>query len=243
MVDAAIPLNLIELAETGSTNDDAKQLAREGCPEGTVVWAHRQNAGRGRQGNQWVTIDGNLFMSLVLRPGKTAPETGQLSFVAAVALAEALGDVLPCEAALTLKWPNDVLLGGKKAAGILLEAESASNGGVDWVVIGMGLNVMGAPEGAVSLAGLGVKTTARDMLEKVYQRLISLYGIWQQRGFAPIRAEWLRHAGNIGNVINIRLPRETFSATFVGIDDNGALQVVLSDGTRRDIASGEVFAA
>lgn len=243
MAGAAIPLNLIELPETGSTNDDAKKLAREGCPEGTVVWAHRQNTGRGRQGNLWVTVEGNLFMSLILRPAKTAAETGQLSFVAAVALAEALGGVLPREAAPTLKWPNDVLLGGKKAAGILLETESGHNGRVDWVVIGIGLNVRGAPDGAVSLAALGVETTARAMLEKVYQRLISLYGIWQQHGFAPIREEWLRHAGNIGNVINIRLPKETFSATFVGIDGNGALQVVLNDGTRRDIASGEVFAA
>ena len=117
------PLSLIELESTGSTNDHAKQLARNGYPHGTVVWAHQQTAGRGRQGNSWISIPGNLFMTMILRPDKNAALSGQLSFVAAVALAETLKEWLPPTVQIALKWPNDLLLNGKKAAGILLESE------------------------------------------------------------------------------------------------------------------------
>lgn len=240
---AKIAGNLIEKAETGSTNDDAKALARAGCPAGTVVWAHRQTAGRGRQGNDWTTLDGNLFMTLVLRPDTDAVGAGQLSFVAAVALAETLREVLPLSANVSLKWPNDVLLDGKKAAGILLETESAPGGKMEWVVIGIGLNLRAAPQGAASLADYGALLSAASALEKLHARLISLYDVWVRHGFDPIRDAWLRHAAHIGNTINVRLPHENFKATFIGIDPRGALQVEMPDGTRRDIASGEVFAA
>lgn len=228
---------LLELPAIGSTNDHAKKLAREGAAAFTIVWTHDQTAGRGRQGNSWTSVPGNLYMSLLLRPGTPPVQTGQLSFVAAVALAETLQEVLPSSARLGLKWPNDLLLNGKKAAGILLEAENG------WVVIGMGVNIAGAPEGAISLKDLCVETSSGAVLEKLSLRLKSLYDLWLQNGFAPVRAEWLRHAHNIGQPINVRLPRETFSATFVGIDEAGALQVELPDGSSRQISSGEVFSA
>ena len=229
--------NLVELPAVGSTNDHAKQLARDGAPAFMIVCTHDQTAGRGRQGNSWTSVPGNLYMTILLRPGTPPAQTGQLSFVAAVALAETLLPLLPASARVSLKWPNDLLLNGKKAAGILLEAESG------WVVIGMGVNITGAPEGAASLKDLGVKTSSGEVLEKLGNRLKSLYDIWRQNGFTPIRTEWLRHAHNIGQPINVRLPKETFSATFVGIDEAGALQVELPDGSRRQISSGEVFNA
>lgn len=228
---------LIELQSVGSTNEHLKNLAREGAPAFTVVWTHDQTAGKGRQGNTWTSFMGNLYMSMLLRPDTGASQAGQLSFVAAVALAETVKTFLPASTQISLKWPNDLLLNGKKAAGILLEAEEG------WVVIGMGMNVVAAPEGAASLRSFGAVVEAGQLLEKISLRLQGLYGIWQKNGFAPIRREWLAFAHNIGNTINVRLPKESFEGKFIGIDDTGALQVELQDGSKRHVSSGEVFSA
>lgn len=117
-----LPANfpLIALGDVGSTNDEARRLAAEGAPDGTVVWARSQNAGRGRYGRSWSSPPGNLYVSLLLRPACPPATALQLGFVAAVALGEAL-DRRVAAAALTFKWPNDVLLDGRKIAGILLE--------------------------------------------------------------------------------------------------------------------------
>jgi BirA family biotin operon repressor/biotin-[acetyl-CoA-carboxylase] ligase len=227
--------SLVELDAVGSTNDHAKGLARCGAAEGTVVWAQEQTAGRGRQGNSWVSNRGNLFMSMVLQPGKQPVEAGQISFVAAVALAETLKELLPASVLVALKWPNDVLLQGKKSAGILIESEEG------FIIVGIGVNVAHAPEGAGSLQSFGVAVDAGLVLEKLAARLMSLYGLWRQQGFGRIRDSWLALAHNIGNTINVRLPRETFEGKFIGIDATGALQVQMQDGTQRAISSGEVF--
>jgi BirA family biotin operon repressor/biotin-[acetyl-CoA-carboxylase] ligase len=238
------PLSIIELDSIGSTNDHAKKLARNGYPGGTVVWAHAQTAGKGRQGNSWISIPGNLFMTMILRPDKNAAVSGQLSFVAAVALAETLKEWLPQAVQISLKWPNDLLLNGKKAAGILLESEMNGVRSVDWIVVGIGVNVGGAPEGAVGFQDFGITDVgAGQVLEKLALKLKSLYDIWLKKGFEPIRSEWLRYAHNIGATINVRLPKETFSGKFVGIDVSGALQLELEDGSRKDVSSGEVFTA
>jgi BirA family biotin operon repressor/biotin-[acetyl-CoA-carboxylase] ligase len=236
------PLSLIELDSIGSTNEHAKKLARNGYPGGTIVWAHAQTMGRGRQGNSWTSLPGNLFMTMILRPDKNAAVSGQLSFVAAVALAETIKEFLPPAVQIALKWPNDLLLNGKKAAGILLESDVNGVRSVDWIIVGIGVNVAGAPEGAVGFQDFGVTgVEAGQVLEKLSLRLKSLYDLWLKKGFDPIRAEWLNYAHNIGATINVRLPKETFSGKFVGIDVSGALQLELQDGSRRDISSGEVF--
>jgi BirA family transcriptional regulator, biotin operon repressor / biotin---[acetyl-CoA-carboxylase] ligase len=236
------PMSLVELDTVGSTNDHAKTLARNGYPHGTIVWAHTQTAGRGRQGNSWLSLPGNLFMTVILRPDRNASVTGQLSFVIAVALAEALKEVLPPSAQISLKWPNDLLLNGRKAAGILLETELNGVQPVNWIVAGIGVNVTDAPEGAASLKSLGVTgVEAGHVLERLSVRIRMLYELWLKKGFEPIREEWLRYAHNMGTTINVRLPKETVSGKFVGIDSMGTLQLDLADGTRRDISSGEVF--
>jgi BirA family biotin operon repressor/biotin-[acetyl-CoA-carboxylase] ligase len=235
---------IIELETVGSTNDHARNLARSGAAHGTVVWAHEQTAGRGRQGNQWVSPRGNLYMSVILRPdNKTAAENGQLSFVAAVALAETMNELAPQAAEITLKWPNDVLLNNRKAAGILLETETDGATSAGWVIVGMGVNVQHAPENAICLQQVGVDVTLADVMQRLRVKLQEVYDVWNQKGFDPVRAEWLRHAHKPGQVINVRLPNETFQGKFLGIDATGALQVETENGTRRDIASGEVFAA
>jgi len=235
-------MSIVELQTVGSTNTYARDLAKDGAAPFTIVWGHEQTAGRGRQGNTWVSNRGNLFMTVVLRPNIAAPLTGQLSFIAAVALAETLKALLPQAVKINLKWPNDVLLNGKKAAGILLESEISGDGPVDWVVVGMGVNVAHAPTAAICLRDLGLESLEPgQVLEKLALRLKSIYEVWQKNGFAPIREEWLRYSHATGTVINVRLPKETLTGKFMGIDAQGALQLELPDGTTKNIASGEVF--
>src|SRR5205085_10360435 len=115
---------LLSYDRLASTNDEAKRLARDGAAEGTIVWAREQSAGRGRRGRQWIGIPGNLFVSFILRPACPPAAASQLGFVAALALGDAIGTSAPPSAALRCKWPNDVLINGRKFAGILLESEA-----------------------------------------------------------------------------------------------------------------------
>jgi BirA family biotin operon repressor/biotin-[acetyl-CoA-carboxylase] ligase len=232
---------LTEFDEIGSTNDVAREKLRQGVAEGAVVWAHRQTAGRGRQGNHWTSDAGNLFATFILRPQVSAADCGQLSFLSAVALAETAEIFLPPSADVRLKWPNDMLINGQKAAGILLESEG-QNGKIDGVVIGIGVNLARAPQGAISLnaAGAGLVDTGL-FLERLYHNLMTHYAVWKKSGFEDIRVKWLSRAWKKGEVINIRLPQENFSAVFKDIGVDGSLEALLSDGTLRRIHSGEVY--
>lgn len=230
-------MTVIELKTVGSTNDHAKDLARQGAAAGTVVWAHEQTAGRGRQGNGWVSAPGNLYMSMVLYPKKAVEHVGQLSFLSAVALAAVLERIIPVTAQVQLKWPNDILINRKKAAGILIETES----GAPWVVVGMGLNVTNAPEGAVCLHDLGVRTRAADIFPLVVAEMRAQLALWETSGFDSIRAAWLNRAYNLGQEIRARLPSETVTGVFEGIDTQGALQLRVQSGQVRTVNSGEVF--
>jgi len=241
-VEAALTDNLISLDAVDSTNEYAKMLARDGAPDFTTVWAQRQTAGKGRQGNQWLSEPGNLFMTVILRPAVTAASSGQLSFLTAVALADTVCEFLPTAVDVGLKWPNDLLLNGRKAAGILLETESAGTAPVAWVVLGIGVNIAHAPEQATSLHDCGAKDiSVATVLDKLHGHLRTRYALWQKDGFEAIRAAWLSYALHIGKTINVRLPSESFAATFIGIDPAGALQVKMPDGRERLIASGEVY--
>lgn len=230
------------LDEVDSTNSHARNLAAEGAPEGTLVFARRQTAGRGRHGNMWESADGNLFMSLVLRPEVSAADVGQLSFLIAVALAETIRPMLDDPESLGLKWPNDVLILGHKCAGILLESETGVDGSLPWVVAGIGVNLSSSPEGAISLAAVtGATCTPAAFLDKLEPNIAALYARWQSHGFAPVQAAWSALALHHGREIRVRLTRETLTGVFEGIDAQGALSLRLPDGSLRHIASGEVF--
>src|SRR5580693_2293306 len=123
----------------GSTNDEARRLANEGAPHCTVVHADEQTAGRGRLAHTWFSPPGNLYLSILLRTGQPASRAAELSFVAALAVAETVEALLPRQIRAMLKWPNDVLVNGAKIAGILLEQVD------DATVLGIGLNVLEAP--------------------------------------------------------------------------------------------------
>lgn len=231
---------LIRHQELDSTNSEARRLAEAG--EGGPVWirAERQSAGRGRRGRAWDAGKGNLAATLLLRPAVPAAIVGQLSFAAALAVADMAACFAP-DAAITVKWPNDVLAGGRKLAGILLEGDA----GAGWLAIGIGVNLASFPEGtefpATSLAQQGITPPLPDeALSLLASRFAHWYDCWMSEGFQSLRAAWLARAAQLGAPIRARLPHETQEGVFEGIDDGGAL--LLNQGGRlRAIAAGEVF--
>lgn len=228
--------------ELGSTNDTAKQMAAEAAPSGTVIIADQQSLGRGRQGNSWVSPKGNLYMSVILREEISAKSTGQLSFLAAVALADTVGKLMRSKHVLQQKWPNDVWVDGKKLSGILLESEyAADTKAMDWIVVGMGVNITAAPEGAIRLKDITDADIDRDkFLDLLLINLDIRLAQWRSEGFSPIQRDWLRNARALDQDIKVRLPKETFMGTFRGIDESGCL-LLEQDGNLKKIASGDVF--
>ncbi len=239
------PYQLVPFETIDSTNEEAKRLAESDAPEGTVVWAREQSAGRGRRGRNWVSGRGNLYCSILLRPDCHAFKAMQLSFVAALAMAEAVASVLPKGAFVNCKWPNDVLVEGRKVSGILLESQNIPLGGMDWLVIGAGLNIESFPDDvefpATSLVREGGKgVTVERMLETFCLRFWAGFVMWKNLGFEPTRKAWLRRAAWIGKEINVRLENETLTGEFKALDKDGAL-ILLHNGCERRITAGDVF--
>lgn len=230
-----------------STNEEARRLGRARAPAPFLVWALEQTAGRGRRGRLWASPPGNLYLSLLLRPDCPAKTAAQLSFVAAVALAQSLAAFLPDRAAVSCKWPNDILLGGRKVAGILLESETGEGGGLAFLVIGVGVNLLSSPRDAefpaTSLAEAGAPPPAPA---RVLERFLADFDDWQRRwreeGFAPVREAWLARASFLGQPIQVRLDTTGFCGRFLDIDAQGAL-VLDTGGERRRVAAGAVFPA
>jgi BirA family biotin operon repressor/biotin-[acetyl-CoA-carboxylase] ligase len=138
--------DVIRLEETGSTSDEAKLRAADGVADATVILAKSQNKGRGRHGRQWVSPPGNLYVSVVLRPDCAPIVAATLSFVAALAAAETVAAFAPDPEQVRCKWPNDILVGGKKVAGILLETSISARQETEWVVLGVGINLASHPK-------------------------------------------------------------------------------------------------
>lgn len=235
----------VYLDSVTSTNDGMKQEARAGAPEGSLIVAREQSTGRGRGGRQWASPPGNLYISLLLRPKGDAGTVAQISFLAAIALAEALVQVAP-HLEPRLKWPNDVLIGSAKISGILLESSALSGGGVDWLVLGMGVNVAHHPEdagqAATSLHALGVlDCTAFSLLSALAPALLRWLDLWRETGFAPLRQAWLARAAGLGGPVRARLPKEEFTGIFRDLDSDGSLVVELPGGALRHVTAGEVF--
>lgn len=225
-----------------STQDIAKQYLNEGRPLPLVVQADMQTSGRGRSGNAWVSRKGNLLSSLVIPlKNMNAQDAGQYSFLAAVALMNVLTDLGITD--IQNKWPNDVLVGGKKIAGILLESDIAPDGSLKSIIIGVGVNLVAAPGGAVHVQQFtNTIIQPLEFLDKFTAQIQTQLDQMAVSGFAPIRKTWLSHAYGLGTDIRVRLPRETFFGEFLGLDESGALLVkVAGEATHRTIHSGEVF--
>jgi BirA family biotin operon repressor/biotin-[acetyl-CoA-carboxylase] ligase len=232
----------------GSTNEEAKRLASGGAAEGTLVWAREQTAGRGRRGRSWISPNGNLYVSLILRPDCPISTVAQLGFVAAVAVGGALREIVRPVERLTYKWPNDVLLNGRKIAGVLLESETVGSEKLSFVVVGVGVNLIASPPGtefpasSVMEEGLG-EVMPEVMLEEFAEHFRSWNTRWRADGFAPVRASWLAAAAIArGEPIRVRLNARGLCGRFLDIDHKGNLLLDCAGECRR-IAAGEVFLA
>ena len=225
-----------------STNDAARRLADQGCAHGSVVWADEQTAGHGRFARPWHSPPGNLLVSVVLRPSSPAPRVAELGFVAAVAVAACVAQHLPPDAGVGLKWPNDVQVDGAKIAGILPEARSAG-AVLEWVVLGIGLNLAHAPAGmpypVTSLAAHGATVTPEQGLQTCLAHLEQWLRRWETDGFGPVRAAWLAHARGLGGAVAVQVGDRQQHGVFHGLDADGAMLLATADGLRR-ITAGEV---
>jgi BirA family biotin operon repressor/biotin-[acetyl-CoA-carboxylase] ligase len=220
--------------EIESTNDEARRLAEAGAPHGTVVHADRQSAGRGRLSRRWVSPPGNLFLSILLRYGLPPLRYAELSFLAAIAVAETADALLPKQRRARLKWPNDVLVDGGKLSGILLERDG------DAVIVGIGLNVLTAPDAAgyptASIATSGGIASVHDARALLLRRLEVWLTVWEADGFPPIRMAWLERAHPIGETLRVTIGARSEEGAFAGLDDDGALLLETPHGRRRFVA-------
>lgn len=233
--------HLLSFDSLDSTNEEAKRLAKGGGRHGAVIWAKKQTAGKGRTGREWVSQEGNLFVSILLNPEKPLAELSQLSFVAAVAAVDALSGMPPDGAKLECKWPNDILLSGRKLGGILLE--SFQENGSQWVVVGVGINVDSSPAEArfpaTCLKEAGVElVSAKIILSRFIHHFIQRYNEWDRKGFAFSRKAWVMAAWGLGS----RLRAGEHEGTCEGIDTKGCLLLRGDDGQRREIHAGDVSA-
>ncbi len=229
--------------EIGSTSDALKLRAVAGPGHEVALLARRQTGGHGRLGRAWHSIDGNLHLSVLLRP-QVLPWPGHWSILAAVALAATarhyLPEPLPESAALRLKWPNDLLLGGGKLAGILLEAGFA---GGPWLVIGFGVNLAGAPRGLGRPVADMASRCPAPAPEVFAARLLEVLQDWRARydrnGFAPVRAAWLAMAHRPGEPIAVGMGKQRLNGAFRGLGDDGALLLDGPGGEFR-VTAGEL---
>lgn len=223
----------------GSTNDEAHRLALEGAPSGTVVCADEQTSGRGRQARRWYSPPGNLYLSLLLRPEVAQPRVTELTFVTALAVADTADALLPRAVRASLKWPNDVLVKGAKIAGILLEQAG------DALVIGIGLNILHAPEHTsyqvTTLAACGGLATVDGARSILLERMAQQLQVWEEDGFPAIRAAWLVRAHPVGSALRVTLDGRSVAGRFAGLDDDGALLLDTPEGRHR-IVAGDVAA-
>ena len=237
---------LVALDRIDSTNAEAARLAEAGAPDRTLVWALEQTAGRGRRGRAWVSPPGNLYASLLLRPACSPAEAGQLGFVAGLALRQAILDSMPDAAGIELKWPNDLLLDGRKLAGILLESRLAGSRKLEWLVIGTGVNVASHPDDAerpaTCLAEFGAPPAVPELLGAYGRALTAWLRRWREEGFAPVRTTWLRHAAGRDSLLQARLADEIVEGRFADLDETGALVMTLANGASRRVLAGEVYA-
>ncbi|MFN3647894.1 MAG: biotin--[acetyl-CoA-carboxylase] ligase [Gemmobacter sp.] len=221
----------VVLAETDSTIAEAARRAAAGSGP---VWilAGFQTAGRGRRGRPWVSPPGNFHATLLMRPSGGPAQAALRSFIAALALHEALGRLTGLPSAFALKWPNDVLLNGGKVSGILLES-LGSQGGVDHLAVGIGVNLIAAPDPAevepgatppVSvLAETGLRLAPEALLGALAPAFAAHEATLAAQGFAPIRAAWLAQATRLGETVTARTGTATRTGIFETIDESGAL--------------------
>jgi BirA family biotin operon repressor/biotin-[acetyl-CoA-carboxylase] ligase len=205
-----------------------------------VIWALEQTAGRGKLDREWVSLKGNLFATLIVPFYLPLSRVGELSFLTALSVAEAVGSLDP-RLKVLCKWPNDIIIDDKKVGGILLETLSKET--KKFVSIGIGLNLESFPQDvlATSLSELGISVSPKEMLEKILKRITHFLDVWYAEGFEPIRALWHKRAWNLGEQLKVKTFSKEIIGTFELMDHAGCLILVQDDGRRARLASGDVL--
>ena len=243
---SAAPILLFD--QTDSTNAEARRRAEVGETGPLWIAARHQTAGRGRRGRNWQSETGNLAATLLFVTQKAPAEAAQVTFIAALAVADLLDGWAP-PSLVTIKWPNDVMLAGEKVAGILVESGPHPNGDL-WLAVGIGVNLTHAPTGterpATALAHhLAVGATIPPSVEIACQRLAVAFAVWQERwetmGFQPILDAWRTRTPGLDGPAVARLGHETVEGRAEGVAADGALKLRLADGSLRLISAGDVF--
>ena len=248
---AALPAGyrLHRFGTVGSTNDEARHLAQQGAPDRTVVVAEMQTAGRGRHGREWQSPRGNLHASFVLRPPVPPDRAARIGFVAALAVHDTVAAFAAEPAAVACKWPNDVLVGDAKIAGILPESSTGADGALEWIVLGIGIDVAspatgtGRPTAALAAQGAGGGPDADTVLAVLAHALDARLAQWLDGSFERVRAAWLDRAWGIGRRIGVDLSGRRVEGRFLGLDRQGALLLDTGGSGPCIVHSGEVFAA
>ncbi len=238
---------LRELVETGSTNTECLNAAMAGDPGSLWIRARMQTEARGSRGRGWTSYEGNLFASYLLLPQAPTGSLGQITFVAALAVYDALVQQIAkhgTELQIQLKWPNDVLLEGRKVCGILLESHEISGNRI--VIVGIGLNCFSHPREtafpATSLMEHGMNASAGEMLDRIVPLMDHWLGIWARgEGFPAVREAWTSRAKGIGHPIAAKLQDRESTGIFEAIDDAGRLVLRKKDGSKELISVADVF--
>jgi BirA family biotin operon repressor/biotin-[acetyl-CoA-carboxylase] ligase len=234
---------LVYFSEIGSTNDEAKKRAVDGCPEGTLIITETQVGGRGRLSRGWFSpVAKGIWFSVVLRPPFPPQEAPKCTLMAAVALNQAIRDVtgVPCG----IKWPNDILCNGRKLVGILTEM-SAEMDAINHIVIGMGVNVnflaeeipSDLQEKATSLQiETGFPVSRIDLFVRILERLEELYLAVKTDGFSSVLAAWRQENITLNQMVTVIAPDKTYTGKAIDIDTDGALLVATAGGIEKVLA-------
>lgn len=238
---------LIEIESTGSTNTACLEAAQAGDPGNLWIRAERQMQGRGSRGRPWVSEPGNLYASLLLIDPAPMAAIANLTFVAALGLRDALGELAETRGArpeIRLKWPNDVLIGGAKTSGILLEHHTVE--GRSAVIVGIGVDCASHPAGtthrATDLAAEGLAVAPRDLFDLLASHFDRWLARWDRgAGFPAVRSAWLDSAAGRGDSMVARLPKRELTGIFEDIDRGGHLRLRLKDGKLVAISAADIF--
>jgi BirA family biotin operon repressor/biotin-[acetyl-CoA-carboxylase] ligase len=236
--------SILFLDEVDSTNAEARRRAEAGETGPLWIGALRQTAGKGRRGRAWDSGADNLTATLLFTPRTTPPEAAQISFVAAIAVCDFVRGFLPADI-VKVKWPNDVMIGDAKAAGILIESGQGPHG--LWVAVGIGLNLASYPpqtERPATCLAAHMAVPAPDpriALANLAVEFGDWQSVWEQNGFAAIADAWRARAYRMGEACVVRLPNETLEGAAMGLESDGALRLHLPGGGVRRITAGDVF--
>jgi len=233
-------------SECASTNAIAADYARSNSVSPVWIIAGKQTGGKGRKGRTWVSDEGNLYASLLFSPAIAPSDLNALPFIIALAVRDTLIELGAAPMDVQCKWPNDILVKGRKICGILIESSARSASALDYVIVGIGINLMHSPADAQFKATslkdcLGNRVSVQTALQILAASVKRRLDIWNTQNFEPVRAEWTSCAWGLGEIRHINTAGEAFDAKLVGLDGQGGLLVQLKNGTQRQIVAADIF--